>query len=105
MAIASHTPAPRPRGSPRSRFTADNNLFHRRSDAPHFQANAAVKGAAEQQTSGRRGWRSPGPAGRGSAPSSPCGLGDAPRSVPTVDGIDYPSSAFSNENVRTGVYR
>ena len=99
MAIASHTPGPLPLWFTESRFSQGNNIFHVADLAPYQELIAAVKaapGGAERQAlveelqallARER-------------PFLPLWFGRALHAQsPTVDGIDYPSSSFSNENV------
>ena len=99
MAIASHTPGPLPLWFTESRFSQGNNIFHVADLAPYQELIAAVKaapGGAERQAlvdqlqallAEER-------------PFLPLWFGRALHAQsPTVDGIDYPSSSFSNENV------
>ena len=99
MAIASHTPGPLPLWFTESRFSQGNNIFHVADLAPYKELIAAVKaapGGAERQAlveelqallARER-------------PFLPLWFGRALHAQsPTVDGIDYPSSSFSNENV------
>ena len=105
MAIASHTPGALPLWFTESRFTADNNLFHVAELTPYTQAIAAVKGAAEHDERQARVEELQALLA-GERPFIPLWFGRTLHvQSPTVDGIDYPSSAFSNENVWDWVYR
>lgn len=105
MAIASHTPGALPLWFTESRFTADNNLFHVADLTPYTQAIAAVKGAAEHDERQARVEELQALLA-GERPFIPLWFGRTLHvQSPTVDGIDYPSSAFSNENVWDWVYR
>ena len=99
MAIASHTPGALPLWFVESRFSQGNNIFHVADLEPYQGLIAAVKaapGGAERQAlveelqallARER-------------PFLPLWFGRALHAQsPTVDGIDYPSSSFSNENV------
>ena len=99
MAIASHTPGALPLWFVESRFSQGNNIFHVADLEPYQRLIAAVKaapGGAERQAlveelqallARER-------------PFLPLWFGRALHAQsPTVDGIDYPSSSFSNENV------
>ena len=99
MGIASHTPSSVPLWFVESRLTQGNNLFHVSDLAPYTQAMAAVRSAT-------------GPQAREEAltalesllyrerPFLPLWFGRALHvQSPTVSGIDYASSSFSNENV------
>mgnify|MGYP003054176408 CR=1 FL=1 len=105
MAIASHTPGALPLWFTESRFTADNNLFHVADLTPYTQAIAAVKGAAEHDERQARVEELQALLAA-ERPFIPLWFGRTLHvQSPTVDGIDYPSSAFSNENVWDWVYR
>ena len=105
MAIASHTPGALPLWFTESRLTADNNLFHVAELTPYTQAIAAVKGAAEHDERQARVEELQALLA-GERPFIPLWFGRTLHvQSPTVDGIDYPSSAFSNENVWDWVYR
>ena len=99
MAIASHTPGTLPLWFVESRFSDGNNIFHVADLEPYQALIAAFKaapGGAERQAlvdqlqallAEER-------------PFLPLWFGRALHAQsPTVDGIDYPSSSFSNENV------
>ena len=99
------TPGALPLWFTESRFTADNNLFHVADLTPYTQAIAAVKGAAEHDERQVRVEELQALLA-GERPFIPLWFGRTLHvQSPTVDGIDYPSSAFSNENVWDWVYR
>ena len=107
-AIASHTPGALPLCEyAESRFSSPTTTCSTLAElTPYTQAIAAVEGGGRARRAAGAGGGAPGPAGRGAPLHPPVVWADAPRpSPPTVDGIDYPSSAFSNENVWDWVYR
>ena len=105
MAIASHTPGALPLWFTESRFTQGNNIFHVADLTPYADFIAAIKGEGD-------------PAARQALvaefqaflaeerPFIPLWFSRTLHvQSPAVDGIDYPSSTFSNENVWDWEYR
>ena len=99
MAIASHTPGALPLWFTGSRFSEGNNIFHVAELTPYTEYIAAIQGEGD-------------PAARQALvaefqaflaqerPFIPLWFSRTLHvQSPTVDGIDYPSSTFSNENV------
>lgn len=99
MAIASHTPGASPLWFVESRFSQGNNIFHVADLAPYqalIDSIKAAPGGAERQELVNR-LQDLLAAER---PFIPLWFGRALHAQsPTVSGIDYPSSSFSNENV------
>ena len=99
MGIASHTPGATPTWFVESRFTKTNNIFHVAGVETYTAAIQAVKAEtdpeAKAQLLGALESRL-----RDERPFIPLWFGRALHvQSPTVSGIDYASSSFSNENV------
>ena len=99
MAIASHTPGALPLWFTESRLSEGNNIFHVADLAPYASYFSEIKGAADaavRQALVERFQEFL----AGERPFIPLWFGRALHvQSPTVEGIDYPSSSFSNENV------
>ena len=99
MAIASHTPGALPLWFTASRFTQDNNIFHVSDLAPYTEYISQIQ--TEQDTAVKHALVE-----RfqellvSERPFIPLWFGTTLHvQSPTVEGIDYPSSSFCNENV------
>ena len=105
MAIASHTPGALPLWFTGSRFTADNNIFHVADLTPYTDYVTAIQGEAD--AAARQALVKEFQAFlAGERPFIPLWFSRTLHvQSPTVEGIDYPSSTFSNENVWDWVYR
>ena len=105
MAIASHTPGTLPLWFTGSRFTADNNIFHVADLTPYTDYVTAIQGEAD--AAARQALVKEFQAFlAGERPFIPLWFSRTLHvQSPTVEGIDYPSSTFSNENVWDWVYR
>lgn len=99
MAIASHTPGALPLWFTESRLSEGNNIFHVADLTPYTQAIAAIK--AESDTDRRKALVEELQALLADQrPFIPLWFSRTLHvQSPTVTGIDYPSSTFSNENV------
>lgn len=99
MGIASHTPVGTPTWFVESRFTPNNNIFHVVDVKSYAEDISMLKAETDPEAKGRlisqldqRLWAE--------RPFIPLWFGRALHvQSPTVSGIDYASSSFSNENV------
>ena len=105
MAIASHTPGALPLWFAASRFAEGNNIFHVADLTPYTDYISAIQGEADQTR--RQALVTEFQAFLAQErPFIPLWFSRTLHvQSPTVDGIDYPSSTFSNENVWDWVYR
>ena len=105
MAIASHTPGALPLWFTASRFAEGNNIFHVADLTPYTDYISAIQGEADQTR--RQALVTEFQAFLAQErPFIPLWFSRTLHvQSPTVDGIDYPSSTFSNENVWDWEYR
>ena len=105
MGIASHTPGALPLWFVESRFAGNNNIFHVSDLAPYTQLIQAIKGETDQGARTALVEELEGLLAQ-ERPFLPLWFGAALHvQSPTVEGIDYASSSFSNENVWEWVVR
>lgn len=105
MAIASHTPGALPLWFTESRFTPDNNIFHVADLTPYTDYIDAIRGETEPEARQALVEQFQAFLAR-ERPFIPLWFSRTLHvQSPTVEGIDYPSSTFSNENVWDWVYR
>ena len=105
MAIASHTPGALPLWFTASRFAEGNNIFHVADLTPYTDYISAIQGEADQTRRQALVTEFQAFLAR-ERPFIPLWFSRTLHvQSPTVDGIDYPSSTFSNENVWDWEYR
>ena len=105
MGIASHTPGALPLWFVESRFAGNNNIFHVSDLEPYTQLIQAIKGETDQGARTALVEELEGLLTQ-ERPFLPLWFGAALHvQSPTVEGIDYASSSFSNENVWEWVVR
>ena len=105
IGIASHTPGALPLWFTASRFAEGNNIFHVADLTPYTDYISAIQGEADQTRRQALVTEFQAFLAR-ERPFIPLWFSRTLHvQSPTVDGIDYPSSTFSNENVWDWEYR